>query len=385
MKDISILGSTGSIGCNVLKIVEMFPDKFNIKALAAGKNINLLARQIEKFNPEIAVVFNKSLKSELKSKLQNKNSIKILHGEEGYIQAASYSGIDMLIMAMMGASGLKPTISGISAGKNIAIANKETLVMAGELVMTMAHEKGVQLLPIDSEHSAIFQSMQGHRKEEISKIILTASGGPFLKKKSSDFSKIKPEEALCHPTWQMGKKISIDSATLMNKGLEVIEAKHLFNIPEEKIEVLIHPQSIIHSMVAYHDGSVISQMSVPDMKGAIAYAMSYPQRLPLVQPKLDLHKIGALTFDVPDFEKFPCLKLAFYACKIGHTFPCALNAANEITVEAFLSGRISFDKIPEYIEKTLQKHLPIKNPSLEDIFQIDLWAREQTYEFISGG
>ncbi|MFO7665294.1 MAG: 1-deoxy-D-xylulose-5-phosphate reductoisomerase [Desulfobacterales bacterium] len=381
MKFLSIMGSTGSIGTNALKIVEMFPDRFCVKVLAAKNNIALLARQIHKFAPDFAVVFDKKSADELKRITAN-SGVKILYGNDGYNGAASYEPVDMVIVAMVGSAGLMPTLSAIDAGKNIALANKETLVMAGKIVMKKAAEKNVKILPIDSEHSAIFQCIAGHRREDMDKIILTASGGPFLNLPQDEFEFIKPEDAMNHPTWEMGRKISIDSATLMNKGLEVMEAGHLFGISLEDIEVVIHPQSVIHSMVSYKDGSVIAQMSIPDMKGAIAYAMSYPERLRLGQPLPDFESIGSFTFQRPDTGKFPCLDLAFSAGKTGGTLPSVLNAANEVAVEAFLNKRLHFTDIPEVIRKTMDKHFVVANPALSDILDADLWARKIAEEQI---
>ena len=385
LKLLSILGSTGSIGCNVLKIVEFFPERFAVKALAAANNVALLAKQIERFRPEIAVVLDEKKALELKKILPAGTGVEILYGEDGYKSAAAHSSVDMVVVAIVGAAGLIPTLTAIEAGKTIALANKETLVMAGEIVMKRADEKGVKLLPIDSEHSAIFQCLAGNRKKDLSKILLTASGGPFLNKPANEFAKIKPEDALNHPTWQMGEKISIDSATLMNKGLEVIEAKHLFGVSHDIIEVLVHPPSVVHSMVAYKDGAVIAQLGIPDMKGAIAYAMSYPERLPLNQPIPDFVNIGALTFQQPDLEKFPCLALACKACETGKTMPAVLNAANEVAVHAFLKQRISFAKIPEIIGKTMEKHSVVAHPTLFDIIEADKWAREMAGEIIGNG
>ena len=383
MKNLSILGSTGSIGRNTLKIVEMFRDRFEVKALAAANNVELLARQIETFHPEIAVVFDENRALELKNVLPSGADVEILHGEDGYRAAATHGSIDMVVTAMVGAAGLMPTLAAIEAGKNIALANKETLVMAGEIVVKKATEKGISILPIDSEHSAVFQCIAGHRREDMDKILLTASGGPFLNKPANEFVLIKPEEALNHPTWQMGKKISIDSATLMNKGLEVIEAKHLFGVSHDMIKVVIHPQSVIHSMVAYRDGAVIAQLGIPDMKGAIAYAISYPERLELKQPIPDFVNIGALTFQQPDLTKFPCLALAFKACETGGTMPAVLNASNEVAVEAFLDKRIPFTNIPELIKNTIEKHSSVKDPTLSDILEADKWARETVEELMN--
>jgi len=382
MKNLSILGSTGSIGRNTLKIVEMFRDRFEVKALAAANNVELLARQIETFHPEIAVVFDENRALELKNMLPAGAGVEILYGEDGYRTAATYDSVEMVVTAIVGAAGLMPTLSAIEAGKNIALANKETLVMAGEIVVKKAAEKGISILPIDSEHSAVFQCITGHRRKDMDKILLTASGGPFLNKSANEFISIKAEEALNHPTWQMGKKISIDSATLMNKGLEVIEAKYLFGVSHDMIKVVIHPQSVIHSMVAYRDGSVIAQLGIPDMKGAIAYAISYPERLPLKQPIPDFLNIGALTFQQPDLIKFPCLALAFKACETGGTMPVVLNASNEVAVEAFLKKRILFTTIPELIKNTMEKHLSIKDPTLSDILEADKWARETVGEML---
>jgi len=383
MKNLSILGSTGSIGKNALKIVEQFPERFKIKALAAKKNVALLARQIDCFNPELAVVFDEENAVGLKKLMPAGTTVEIMHGLAGYNAAAPISGVDMVVTAMVGAAGLMPTMAAIDAGKDIALANKETLVMAGEVVVKQALEKDVKILPIDSEHSAIFQCIAGSRMEDLDRIFLTGSGGPFLNRSAEKFTEIKPEEALNHPIWQMGRKISIDSATMMNKGLEVLEAKSLFGITQNKIEVLIQPQSVIHSMVSFKDGTVMAQLSIPDMKGAIAYAMSYPERLPLYQELPDFTGIGALAFQKPDLEKFPCLALAYEACETGETLPAVLNAANEIAVEAFLGNRISFVKIPDLISETIDRHNIVTNPTLSDIIEADGWARKIAGEMIT--
>jgi 1-deoxy-D-xylulose-5-phosphate reductoisomerase len=287
-------------------------------------------------------------------------------------------------MAMVGSAGLLPTLAAINAGKDIALANKETLVMAGEIVMRRASEKGVRILPVDSEHSAIFQSMAGNRRHDVEKIFLTASGGPFMDKDITEFHAISLDDALKHPNWEMGRKITIDSATMMNKGLEVIEAKYLFDIPEDHIEVVVHPQSIIHSMVGYTDGSVIAQLGVPDMKGAIAYALSWPERLPIRQPLPDFFNISTLTFRKPDPVKFPCLSLAQRACRTGKTLPAVLNAANEIAVYAFLDKKITFTDIPEIIRTVMEAHSVIPAPDLDDIISADQWARETAETFCGG-
>ena len=304
-------------------------------------------------------------------------------GVEGYNAAATLSGTDMVVAAMVGAAGLMPTLAAIEAGKDIALANKETLVMAGEIVVKQALEKGVKILPVDSEHSAIFQCIAGNRMEDLDQIFLTGSGGPFLNRSTEEFVEITPEDALNHPVWQMGRKISIDSATMMNKGLEVLEAKSLFGVTHDKIEVLIQPQSVIHSMVSFRDGTVMAQLSIPDMKGAIAYALSYPKRLPLYQEIPDFTGIGALTFQKPDLEKFPCLALAYEACETGETLPAVLNAANEVAVNAFLSQRVSFTNIIKIIDKTMNGHKVVKNPALSDIIDADQWARKKADEMIT--
>jgi 1-deoxy-D-xylulose-5-phosphate reductoisomerase len=377
LKNLTILGSTGSIGTNTLAVVEKFPERFCVKALAANRSVEVLADQIRRFSPEMAVVSDSERASALGALLPVGSGVDIRYGEAGYRDAASYHPVHMVVSAMVGAAGLLPTLAAIEAGKDIALANKETLVMAGEIVMRRAAEKGVQILPVDSEHSAIFQCLSGQRREDFERILLTASGGPFRNRPKSDFSRIRPEDALNHPTWKMGRKITIDSATLMNKGFEVIEAKYLFDVSRAQISVVIHPQSIVHSMVAYRDGSVIAQMGIPDMKGAIAYAISYPERLPLNQPPPDFGTLAALTFEKPDDEKFPCLALACKACEAGGTLPAVLNAANEIAVGAFLDNRISFLRIPQLIEETMAAHASVARPTLPDILSADLWARRE--------
>ncbi|MCP4687513.1 MAG: 1-deoxy-D-xylulose-5-phosphate reductoisomerase [Desulfobacterales bacterium] len=382
MKKLSILGSTGSIGRNTLEIVAMFPDRFTATALAAKSNMALLAEQIQRFRPEVAAVFDAERARDLKRRLPSHLPVEIVYGEEGYKAAAAHPSIHTVVTAVVGAAGLGPTLAAIDAGKRIALANKETLVMAGDIVMKRASEKGVSILPVDSEHGAIFQCLQGHREKDLDKILLTASGGPFRTTPADQFDHIRPEDALRHPTWRMGKKISIDSATLMNKGLEVIEAHHLFHVSSERIEVVVHPQSIVHSMVAYRDGSVIAQLGAPDMKGAIAYALSYPGRVPLGLPVPDFGALGSLTFEAPDFQRFPCLQLAFDACDAGGTLPAVLNAANEIAVAGFLDGRIPFKGIPALIRTVMERHPVVSNPSLDDIVQADRWAREKAGEGI---
>jgi 1-deoxy-D-xylulose-5-phosphate reductoisomerase len=383
MKNLSILGSTGSIGCNALEIVNMFPERFTVKALAAKDNVSVLADQISRFRPEIAVVFDEAAAAQLKNVVPEGTGVDILYGEDGYHAAASHASADLVIVAMVGAAGLMPTLSAVTAKKNIALANKETLVMAGDSVIELAKINQVTILPIDSEHSAIFQCVEGNRREDLNKIFLTASGGPFLNLPDKEFEKIKPEDALNHPNWKMGKKISVDSATLMNKGLEVIEAKCLFGVSQDRIEVVIHPQSVVHSMVSFKDGTVMAQLGIPDMKAAIAYAMSYPERLALKQPEPDFARIGKLTFEQPDVKKFPCLALAYDACKAGKTLPAVLNAANEIAVAAFLKNKISFIHIPEIIKKTMENHVLVPSPTIGDILEADQWARGKAMELIN--
>jgi len=384
LKQLSILGSTGSIGRNAVWVAGKYPDRFRVRALAAKDNISVLADQIETLLPDLAVVIDEAAADALRRRLPGHIRTEILHGDAGYAQAATLAEVDQVVAAMVGAAGLLPTLAAIDASKDIALANKETLVMAGAVVMARAAEKGIRVLPIDSEHSAVFQCMAGHRREDLDKIILTASGGPFLNRPRSEFESVQVEDALKHPTWSMGPKITIDSATLMNKGLEVIEAKWLFDLSCEQIDVLIHPQSVIHSMVSFRDGSVLAQLGVPDMKGAIAYAMSHPDRLDLQQPPPDFADIGTFTFEAPDYDKFQCLALAFDAIKAGGTLPAVLSAANEAAVMAFLGRRISFPKIPEIIRRVMHRHQPVQSPGLEDILDADAWARSTAEALIAG-
>ena len=376
MKNLAILGSTGSIGCNVLKIVEMFPQHFAVKALAAKSNISLLAEQVAQFDPELAVVYDDACAQQLKEKLPAANDVDIVYGEEGYCAAAAYPSVDITVTAVVGAAGLSPTLAAIEASKTVALANKETLVMAGDIVIRRAMQKGIQIRPIDSEHSAIFQCLEGQSREDVANILLTASGGPFLNLPADKFDVITVEDALDHPNWQMGRKITIDSATMMNKGLEVLEAKHLFGVSHDRISVVIHPQSVIHSMVAYHDGSVIAQLGIPDMKAAIAYALSYPQRLPLRQRLPDFSGGCDLSFQDPDLERFPCLALAYSACEVGGSMPAVLNAANEVAVHAFLDRKISFIDISSIVRQTMAGHRVSSDPTLDDIIAADGWARK---------
>ena len=379
MKNITILGSTGSIGVSTLEIISAHPDRFRIVAMTAGKNLELFVRQIKQFAPRIAVVASHEDVPRLKEFCSGLD-VTILGGVEGLIAAATADETDMVVAAIVGAAGLIPTAAAIRARKDIALANKETLVTAGHIFMDLVAEFGVRLFPVDSEHSAIFQSIEGHRNEDIHKIILTASGGPFLNTPAEQLSQVTVRDALNHPNWNMGKKITIDSATMMNKGLEVIEARWLFSTPVENIQVNIHPQSIIHSMVEYVDGCVIAQLGTPDMKAPIAYALAYPERIATGVKKLDLTTISGLTFFNPDHNKFRCLELAYRAITSGESMPAVMNAANEIAVAEFLDGRIGFTQIAETIERTMDAHSAHNLRSIDEVLKADLWGRESARE-----
>jgi 1-deoxy-D-xylulose-5-phosphate reductoisomerase len=381
MKKLSILGSTGSIGVNTLEIIAKYPDRFQVVALAGGDNLPKMEEQILRFHPNLVSVRQSDAARVLRERLGG-NSIRVLSGTDGLIAAASHSEAQMVVSALGGSIGLLPTLAAIRAGKTLALANKESLVMAGEILLEEARANGIQILPIDSEHSAIFQAMAGHRKEDIKKIILTASGGPFLFTRPEQLKEITPEQALKHPQWRMGKKVTIDSASLMNKGLEVVEAHWLFGVSPSQIEVYIHPQSIVHSMVEYKDGAIVAQMAVPDMRGPIAYALSYPERLELDLPSLDLSTMGTLSFCPVEEDRFPALGLAYQALERGETMPTVLNAANEIAVDAFLQRKLGFLEIPRVIQKTMERHHPADPKSLENILQADAWAREEAQKLI---
>jgi len=376
MKKIAILGSTGSIGVNALRVIQANPEKYQVTALAAGKNIRLLLEQIKRFRPLAVAVMEETAANELKAQLTNSGRPEIFFGTEGFIRLATMTEADTIISAMAGAAGLLPTYSGIKAGRNIALANKETMVMAGSLVMAEARKHGVSILPIDSEHSAILQSLQGHPREDLRRVILTASGGPFRDLSLEEMSKVTPAQALNHPNWNMGAKVSIDSSTMMNKGLEAIEAKWLFDLKMDQISILIHSQSIVHSMVEYKDGSIISQMGVPDMIIPISFALSFPHHLKTRVPPLELEKIGILSFEKPDMKRFRCLDLALKAAEIGGSMPAVLNGANEIAVESFLKGNIGFLDIPDLIEKTMASHKNHPIDSIETVMEVDRWARD---------
>ncbi|MFZ7110968.1 MAG: 1-deoxy-D-xylulose-5-phosphate reductoisomerase [Desulfatiglandales bacterium] len=384
MKNIILLGSTGSIGRKALDIIERNSDKYKVVALTAGTNIGLLEDQIRKFQPRKTAVLEKGLAETLRKRIAGDLPTEVLSGREGFIRLASMDEADTVISAMTGAAGLLPTFAAIEGGKDIALANKETMVMAGELVMGRAKEKGVAILPIDSEHSAILQSFRGHPREDLKRIILTASGGPFRKMPLEEMASVSPEQALKHPNWNMGRKITIDSATLMNKGLETIEAKWLFGLRLDQISIMIHPQSIIHSMVEYRDGSIIAQMGLPDMTTPISYALSYPHHIETHLPSLRLDEIGTLSFEPCDSEKFQCLNLALRAAETGGSMPAVMNGANEIAVEAFLSGRIGFLQIPILIARTMDAHEPFQVADIESVMEADKWARLKGYEILGG-
>ncbi len=379
---IAILGSTGSIGTQALDVISRHPDLFQVEMLSAGSNAELLIAQARQFNPNAVVICNKDKYAQVKTALDPLD-IKVFAGVESAGELSGGSNVDIVLAAMVGFSGLAPTISAIKKGKVIALANKETLVAAGSIVTRLAKENGSPILPVDSEHSAIFQCLQGERAQ-IEKLLLTASGGPFFNLPAEKFNDITVEQALNHPNWKMGSKVTIDSASMMNKGLEIMEASWLFNIPVEKIEVVVHPQSIIHSMVQFSDGSIKAQIGHPDMRVPIQYALSYPYRIDLDTRRLSFADLGQLTFFAPDLEKFPCLRIAYQAFKKGGNIPCAMNAANEVAVASFLKGEIKFTQIPVVIEKTLEKCNFVASPSVEDIFATDKESKVRAEELLKG-
>jgi len=385
MKKITLLGSTGSIGVNALKVIQDNPEKYKVVALAAGRNLDLLAEQIEGFRPIAVAVLEESLGSRLKDRIGSTAATEVLSGVEGFIHLATLDEVDTVISAMTGAAGLLPTYEAIRAGKNIALANKETMVMAGHLVMAEVERNRVSLTPIDSEHSAILQSLQGHTKEDMRRVILTASGGPFRDMPMERMRTITPAQALDHPNWNMGPKISIDSATMMNKGLETIEAKWLFDLDMDQIGILIHPQSIVHSMVEYKDGSIIAQLGIPDMMIPISYALSFPHHLENRLSTLQLEQVGMLNFEKPDMKRFPCLELALRAAEIGGSMPAVLNGANEIAVDSFLQGKMGFLDIPKLIEKSMAAHRSYPIESIEMVMEADSWARKTALELLKKG
>jgi len=382
MKRIVILGSTGSIGTNTLDIIGKFPEKFQAVGLTANGNVDKLEEQVRSFSPAVAAMADRAAAERLRARCKGLKTT-ILSGTDGLLQTATLAEADLVISAIVGGAGLVPTLAAITAGKFIALANKEPMVMAGRLMQEEARKRGVRIFPVDSEHSALFQSMEGHRVKDIRRLILTASGGPLWNLTQEQLRGVTVEQALKHPNWKMGDKITIDSATLMNKGLEVVEARWLFDIPASKIEVVVHRESIIHSLVEYADRSVIAQLGLPDMRTPIAYAMNYPERVPLDLPSLNLAQIGTLTFFNPDHDRFPCLKLGYDALRVGGTMPAAMNAANEVAVQAFLDRRIGFLGIPETIRRTMDAHTPVEVSTIEDALHTDAWARAKAVEVVN--
>lgn len=381
MKKVVVLGSTGSIGTQTLDVIRNLAEEFEVVGLGAGKNASLLAKQINEFRPRVAALANQEDLNRLRKELPIHHKLELACGMEGLKNLAALPQADLVVIAVTGVAGIYPTIAALSAGKDVALANKETLVTAGQLVMDLAARKNKVILPVDSEHSAVWQCLNGHSSDKLEKIILTASGGPFRNSSKEELEKVTVEMALQHPNWNMGSKITIDSATMMNKGLEVIEAKWLFGVDYSQIEVIVHPQSIIHSAVEFKDGSVIAQMGLPDMRLPIQYALTFPQRTPGPVPRLDWTKLAKLTFEAPDNVKFPSLRLAYEAGKTGGTMPAVLNAANETAVYAFLQRKIPFLNIPLVVEKVMEKHTSINNPDLGEIMEADLWARDMTGKF----
>lgn len=374
MKNIVVLGSTGSIGTNTLEVARNLKDKFRVVGLSAYSRWELLAEQVEEFKPAYVALNDVQLVEKFKSRNNHKQT-KILTGNDCLKEMVLGHDVDIVVSAVVGAAGLQAAIATVQQGRILALANKESLVMAGHIVMSLAKKN--QILPVDSEHSAIFQSLQSGKRDEVKRVIITASGGPFYEYPTDKLPDVTLAQALKHPTWQMGRKITIDSATMMNKALEIIEAKWLFDLKIEQIDVVIHPQSIIHSMVEFCDGSVIAQMGMPDMKVPIQYALTFPERNHLAVKPFDLSNIGNLTFKKPDMEKFPALRLGYQAAKEGGTLGATMNAANEVAVQAFLDGRIRFTDIAAFVEKVMNNHHFIKNPCLEDILAADSWAREE--------
>ncbi len=381
-KGLAILGSTGSIGVNTLDIVQQHPERFAVVGLAARSNIDLLEQQMRCFHPSHVSVFDPQRAKELRERTSDL-AVEIHAGTDGASLIAALPEVDLVVSAIVGGAGLLPTFAAIRGGKDVALANKEPLVMAGEMVMREALGR-VQILPVDSEHSAIFQALAGHRRTDVRRLILTASGGPFRTLPQEKFPKITVRDALKHPNWRMGPKITVDSATLMNKGLEIIEARWLFGVNADQVDVVVHPQSIVHSLVEFVDGSVIAQLGLPDMRIPISYALNYPERLPNSLPSLDLAKAGSLTFEAPDFKRFPCLRLGFETARANGTVPAVLNAANETTVEAFLNEGLAFVDIPAVIEETLQRHdpRPLTDGDISTVLEADRWARETAASII---
>jgi len=384
MKGISILGSTGSVGTNVLRTVDAFPGRFRVVGLAAGKNVERLAEQVALYRPRVVSVASDGALEAL-GRLVDLSGCRVFVGEAGMVEVATDSEAAIVVASAVGAIGLVPTYRALQAGKDVALANKETLVMAGALMMAEARARGARVLPIDSEHCALHQCLDGRRPEEVRRLVLTASGGPFRNRPKDTFDKITREEALNHPTWSMGRKITIDSSTLMNKGLEVIEAHWLFGVEESRIEVLIHPQSVVHSMVEFVDGTVLAQLGVTDMRMPIQYALSHPERWPAAIPGMDFTRAMRLDFDIPDHARFPCLGLAYRAIRSGGTLPAVLNAANEEAVAAFLDDRIPFAAIPDTIAQVMEAHSPTAVRELSDVLEADGWARAHAARSLRAG
>lgn len=381
MKNLVILGSTGSIGTQTLDVVRANPELFHVSVLVANRSDELLEKQIEEFQPELAVLSDEAAAMRLKARY--KGNVPIEGGRQAVIDAAVFPSADVVVTSLMGFAGLEPTMAALEAGKDIALANKETLVVAGELVMAKAKEKGCAILPVDSEHCALFQCLQGQDRKAMEKLILTASGGPFRGKKAHELTNVSKADVLAHPTWNMGQKITVDSASLVNKGLEVIEAKWLYDASYDQIQVVVHPQSIVHSMVQFCDGTVMAQLGCTDMRLPIQYALTYPERVESAFPRVDFYKLGQLTFLEPDMETFKGLKLAFDAGRTGGTMPCIMNAANEVAVEAFLKGESGFLRIYELIERAMDAGNVVYNPTLEQLLEADRWAREFTRKELS--
>ena len=382
MKNISILGSTGSIGVNALNVIDNLPDKFNVKALTAYKNSNALIDQAKKYHPETIVIIDSSEVDFVEESLKG-SGVSILHGREGLLELSARDDVDIMLNALVGSSGMEPTINAIRSSVDVALSNKESLVMAGDIIDNEKNKSGAKIFPVDSEHSAIWQCLVGENIDDVKKIILTGSGGPFRTRDINTFNDIKKEEALNHPNWSMGNKITIDSATMMNKGLEVIETKWLFGIDVDKIKIIVHPESIIHSMVEFKDKSVKAQLGVPDMKIPIQYALTYPDRCFGKWESLDLLKLGSINFESPDINKFPCIALAYEALKKEGTMPAVLSVANEQAVYRFLNKEIGFMDIPYIIEKACEKHDWVSNPSLDDLLYLETWTTNYVKQFVS--
>jgi len=382
VKGLSILGSTGSIGTQALDVCRNLDIK--VVALAANSNVRVMEEQVRQFRPEVAALFDEKAAASLKTAVRDTGT-KVLSGMDGVMEAVTHDGADTVLTSVVGIAGLVPTIAAIEAGKNIALSNKETLVTAGAIITELVKKKGVKLFPVDSEHSAIFQCLAGNRREDVEKIILTASGGPFRGYTRAELENVTVEQALNHPNWSMGNKITIDSATLMNKGLEIIEAMWLFDVPASKIEVVVHPESIIHSMVAFRDGSIMAQLGAPDMRIPVQLALTWPERYGNPFRRVDFRQLGRLTFKEPDMETFEALKLAYRAAETGGTMPCAMNAANEVAVDLFLNGKIRFNQITEIVKIVMEKHTSNTRPDLDDIIDTDRASRELARAVFNGG